>query len=279
MSKNQSVVITGASTGIGRACAVRMAERGMHVFAGVRKDEDADSVREENENIEPVKLDVTQADQIASAVQQVQERVGGAGLQGLVNNAGIGHGGPLEAIDLEELRWQFEVNVFGPQQVTQAFLPLLRKGHGRIVNMSSIGGRIAQPFMGPYTASKFALEALSDALREELAHWDLHVSIIEPGAIKTPIWDKSVNYAETAKAKLDEEMQKRYGRAIDAVQKRLEKTGESGTSPERVADAVEHALTSPRPRTRYLVGTDAKVGAFLRWLLPDRTFYGLLRRG
>ena len=275
---SKSVVITGASTGIGRACAVRLAKAGIRVFAGVRKDEDGEALREQHAGIRPLKIDVTKRDMIDDAAGQVAQQVGNEGLQGLVNNAGVGKGGPLEAIDLDDLRWQFEVNVFGQLEVTQAFLPILRQGSGRIVNMSSIGGRIAQPFMGPYTASKFALEALSDSLREELARWDLHVSVIEPGSVKTPIWEKSIGQVDETKASLTEEMQERYAKVFEGIKKRLERTGESGTSPERVADAVEHALFSARPRTRYLVGTDAKVGAFLRWLLPDRTFYNLLRR-
>lgn len=275
---SKSVVITGASTGIGRACAIRCAESGFHVFAGVRKDADAQSLESENDNITAVRLDVTQPESIRQAAELVGEKTGEDGLQGLVNNAGIGVGGPLEAIPIDDLRKQFDVNVFGLVAATQTFLPLLRKGKGRVVNMSSIGGKIAQAFMGPYTASKHAVEALSDALRIELEPHGVRVSVVEPGAIATPIWDKAKDEADSQLGQLSDEMKERYGGAVAATKRRIDETAKNATPPERVADAVMHALTAGRPRTRYLVGSDAKVGAFLRWLLPDRAFYGMLRR-
>lgn len=184
----RAVVITGASTGIGKGCALALDKLGARVFAGVRKEADGAALQAEaSERLTPVMLDVTDGDQIQAAVRLVQEGMGDAGVAGLINNAGIGVGGPLEFIDLDDLRWQMEVNVIGPMAMIRAFMPLIRQGKGRIVNISSIAGRSATPFMGPYSASKHALEALSDPLRVELRLWNIHVSLIEPGAVQTPI--------------------------------------------------------------------------------------------
>src|SRR3954465_6295104 len=195
------VLVTGASTGIGETTALGLQKAGFRVFAGVRKPEDGDRLRAAGVTVvQP--FDVTQADDIAAAARTVEEALDGTPLRGIVNNAGIGIGGPLEALDLDDFRRTIEVNTTSQLAVTKAFLPLLRKSKGRIVNMSSIGGRVAQPFAGPHIASKFALEAVSDVLRAELLGWDIDVIAIEPGTIATPIWEKSSREAENVLSKL-----------------------------------------------------------------------------
>lgn len=274
-----AVVITGASSGIGRATALRLARSGFRVYAGVRSDPDAESLRSEGlAGLAPLHLDVTDADALAAAADRVGSEVGERGLAGLVNNAGIGVGGPLEYIDLGDLRRQLEVNVVGPVAVTQAFLPLLRRGGGRVVMVGSISGRLAAPFAGPYAASKFALEALCDSLRVELAPWGLQVSLVEPGDIDTPIWDKTQRYADEAEARLPAEGRERYGEAIAHVRERLRESARNASPPSRCAEAIEHALTARRPRTRYLVGGDAVAQAWLARLLPDRLRDRLITR-
>ena len=265
-----TVVITGCSTGIGRATALQLAKRGHRVFAGVRSRSHAASLEAESPRIAGLLIDVTDAASIEAAAKQVAAELASAGLAGLVNNAGIALGGALEFLALDELRRQLEVNLIGQVAVTQAFLPLIRRGRGRIVFVSSIGGRIAQPIIGPYNASKFALEAAADALRQELRPSKLHVAVIEPGSIQTAIFEKARPYGEEMLDKLPEEGKRLYadmGRAVIDAFSRIEK---QAIPPERVARAIEHALTAPRPKTRYLVGIDARIQALLAWLLPDR---------
>jgi len=279
MSGQGAVVITGASTGIGRASARYLAERGFHVFAGVRRDEDAEALRQESAGrLTPLRVDVTDRGSIESAAREVEAAVGGEGLRGLVNNAGIGIGAPLEFIDLDELRRQLEVNVIGPIAVTQAFLALIRACRGRVVNVGSIGGRVAQPMLGPYNASKFALEALSDSLRMELAPWGIHVSLVEPGSIATAIWAKTDAYAERMIPTLGPRARELYGTAIGAVLAAARTLSKQAIAPEAVSKAIHHALTARRPRTRYLVGTDARVQAALARFVPDRARDAVLLR-
>jgi NAD(P)-dependent dehydrogenase (short-subunit alcohol dehydrogenase family) len=264
-------VITGASSGIGRACALGLARPGFHVFAGVRRAIDGEPLRQEGAGrITPLILDVTDTATIAAAAEVVAGAVGAAGLAGLVNNAGIAVAGPLELIPVDKLRQQFEVNVIGQIAVTQALLPLLRRGRGRVVNMGSIAGRMSTPFLGPYAASKFALEALTDALRVELQPWGIHVAIIEPGAIATPIWEKSLDATMTMLKDLPPQTDELYGSAIAAVEAEARAMAHSGSAPALVVRAVRHALTSPRPRTRYLVGRDARIRAAVVRIIPDR---------
>jgi NAD(P)-dependent dehydrogenase (short-subunit alcohol dehydrogenase family) len=222
-------------------------------------------------------LDVTNADHIAAAVRTVEESLDGALLSGIVNNAGIGIAGPLEAIPLDDFRRTLEVNTTAQLAVSQAFLPLLRRSRGRIVNMSSIGGRVAQPFAGPYIASKFALEAITDVLRAELIEWNIDVIAIEPGTIATPIWEKSSREADNVLANLTPEQRELYGNRLAKVAKVLERQTKRGAPPEKVAEVVEKALTAKRPKTRYLVG-DARVLLALNTLLPRRLFDRLLYR-
>lgn len=266
-----AVVITGASTGIGAACARFLADHGFQVFAGVR-DRQAGEVLANGRTLRliPIHLDVTEDTSIRNAAERVTHHLGDAGLAGLINNAGIAVGSPLEVIPIDQLRRQFEVNVFGQIAVTQAFLPLLRKGHGRIVNMGSIAGRATIPLMGPYSASKHALEALTDALRLELQHWGIQVSVIEPGAIATPIWEKSVKAAKDLEVAADSSAAIGYTELIMRIKETVGKAAERAIPPDAVVRAVVHALTAARPRTRYLVGTDAKIRAWMVKWLPDR---------
>jgi len=266
-----AVVITGASTGIGAACARFLADKGFQVFAGVR-DRRAGEVLADGRTsrLIPIHLDVTDETSIRNSVDQVTRQLGDAGLTGLINNAGVAVGSPLEMIPIDQLRRQFEVNVFGLIAVTQAFLPLLRKGHGRIVNMGSIAGRATIPVMGPYSASKFALEALTNALRLELQQWSIQVSVIEPGAVATPIWEKSIKAAKDLEARDNSPITIGYAELIMRIKETVEKAAERAIPPDAVVQAVVHALTSPRPRTRYLVGTDAKIRAWMVKRLPDR---------
>jgi NAD(P)-dependent dehydrogenase (short-subunit alcohol dehydrogenase family) len=208
---DKTVVITGASTGIGAACAWHLDRLGFTVLAGVRRMEDGEALKAQaSTRLQPIILDVTDTKSIEEARQVVAELVGARGVAGLVNNAGIAVAGPLETVPIADLRRQFEVNVIGQVAVTQAFLPLLRRGRGRIVNMGSIAGRAAMPVMGPYSASKFALEALTDALRLEVQQWGIQVSIVEPGAIATPIWTKSGTKAEELETTTSEELKTLY---------------------------------------------------------------------
>ena len=265
------VVITGASTGIGAACALHLDRLGFVVFAGVRNIEDAVVLQRQGvSGLIPLLLDVTDGSLIRQAHAIVSERVGGNGLYGLINNAGIAVVGPLEAVPISDLRRQLEINVIGQVAVTQAFLPLIRKARGRIVNMGSIAGRGAMPLMGPYAASKFALEAMTDALRLELQQWGIEVSIVEPGAIATPIWEKSGKDAADLETAMPMEMRGMYAALVAAVRKVVGEASARAIAADAVAQAVEHALTASRPKTRYLVGTDAKLRALMIKLLPDR---------
>jgi NAD(P)-dependent dehydrogenase (short-subunit alcohol dehydrogenase family) len=272
-------LVTGASTGIGEACVRWLDRGGHHVFAGVRREADADRLKaQSSERLRPLILDVIDAAAVQRARLEVERLVGSAGLGGLVNNAGIAVAGPLEYLPTDALRRQLEVNVVGQIAVTQAFLPLLRAGRGRIVLMGSIGGRMATPFLGPYCASKFALEALADSLRVELQPWGLHVTIIEPGSIATPIWTKSDSGTEEMLSRAGAGVERDYGAAMAALRRAAAETGRQGISPDVVAEVVAHALLSPKPRTRYLVGRDAKFRAVLGRLVPDRLRDRLITR-
>jgi len=266
-----AVVITGTSTGIGRGCALRLDRAGFDVFAGVRHADDGQRLRAEASNrLRPLILDVTHHAGIATAAKEVREAVGERGLAGLVNNAGVSVAGPLEFTAPDEVRRQLEVNLVGQIAVTQAFLPMIRAARGRIVNISSIGGLVANAFLGPYQASKFAMEAVTDVLRKELRPWGIHVVAIEPGTIDTEIWRKGTEAGRETLERLSPEGRELYGDSIQKLLAATEKMTRRATPPERVAEAVERALTASRPRTRYLVGTDAKVVARLARVLPDR---------
>src|SRR3954451_24470593 len=259
-----TVIVTGASTGIGRATALHLAGRGFRVLVGVRREADGAAL---GPAVEPLLLDITDAGQVAAAMA----RLGGGGRAALVNNAGVGVGGPIEMLEVDDLRRQFEVNLVGQVAMTQTALPHLRAATGRIVNIGSIGGRMALPYLGPYTASKAAVRSLTDSLRQELRQFGIMVSLIEPGAVATEIWRKGEESVDEAQATIDPEQQRLYGAAIAALPKVLQRSARQAIPPERVAKAVAHALTAERPRPRYLVGPDAHVQAALAALGPRVT--------
>ena len=278
-SSSPSVLITGASTGIGEACALELDRRGFRVFAGVRRDEDAEQLRQKaSARLLPVMLDVTNAESIAAAVEVVRAALGQQGLLGLVNNAGLAVPGPLELLPIDQLRRQFEVNVFGQIAVTQAFLPMLRLARGRIVMISSISGRVAAPFVGPYAASKHALEALSDSLRVELRRWGITVSLIEPGNVKTPIWEKSRAWAQEMAQQIPPQGDQLYGPDLRAVEAVTAKMALRGMPVRRVVGVVVHALTARRPKTRYPVGFQTRLSIQVLKFLPVGLRDWLVRR-
>ncbi len=273
-NRHKAILITGASTGIGQACALHLDRLGFTVYAGVRTEKDADSLdKQGSERLIPVFLDITDPGSIQVAGQDLSDDLKEHGLYGLVNNAGIVVAGPLEYLPLPELRKQFEINVFGQMAVTQKFLPLLRQGQAsfgdaRIVNMSSISGRSALPYAGAYSASKHALEALSDSLRLELAPWGIKVSIIEPGAVITPLWDKSETKAKAIFKKISAKGNQLYGPIMERVQHHANESQKKGMTPEEVTKATTHALTAKSPKIRYLVGQDAQLRTWIN-RLPD----------
>lgn len=262
MSAPHGIVVSGASTGIGWATVALLAQRGYVAFAGVRSESDAARLRAAHENIRPVFLDVTDEASIARAVGEVT--ASGTPLLGVVSNAGIALGGPLERLPIAELRRQFEVNVFGAMAVVQAVLPHLPSKRGRIVFVGSIAGRLAVPYVAAYSASKFALRALSDALRNELAPDGLAVSLIEPGSVRTPIWRKG---RDRLVESLGTHARPHYYRALEGVLRQAEAEERTGIPPERVARVVLDALTARRPRANYLVGS-AKAGSVVAMLPP-----------
>ena len=272
----RAVLITGTSTGIGKACALYLDSIGFNVFAGVRREADGNALRKNaSGRLIPVLIDITDSESIDSALKFISGKVGGAGLAGLVNNAGINAGGIglLEFLPIAEIRYLLEVNIIGHIAVTQAFLPLIRKGHGRIVNMGSIAGIMPQPYLAPYSASKAALEAITDSLRLELKPWRIPVSIIEPGIVYTPMWDKAETEAAIKVKNFPQEAFDLYGPTINEVveilknKKRIKMVA---VSIDVVARTVARALTAKRPGIRYIVGWDARFAAFLTWALPHR---------
>ncbi len=280
MSDSQpAVVITGASTGIGEACAKLLVEKGFFVFGSVRKTEDAERLQAQfGKNFAPLFFDVTDAEAVSRAAKEVEGWLSGRTLAGLVNNAGIAVPGPLLHVPIADLRRQLEVNLIGQMQVTQAFAPLLGARDpqggppGRIVNMSSVAGKAAMPFFGPYNASKFGLEGLSDALRRELTAYGIKVVVIEPGMISTPIWDKAENGPFAA---FDDTI---YGPAARRVQKWAVKEGRAAVGPEQVAEAVLRALTAARPPLRMLVLGKRALSHYAQRLLPARLMDWLVAR-
>jgi len=250
----KSVLVTGASSGIGRATALALAQRGFTVYAGTRTTLDY-------EGVTPITLDVTNADHV--------EALRGLPLDAVVNNAGIAVISPLETLPLDELRRQLEVNTIGQLAVIQACLPSLRERKGRIVNMSSIAGRVAFPLYGPYSASKFALAALNDTLRLEL-HGDVHVALIEPGTVATPIWQRTLDATELPTG--------RYAKIAESLRGMALEAGETGMPASVVANAVVHALTARKPRTRYVLGGSARAEATLARFAPTKAFDYLIRR-
>ena len=273
------VVVTGASTGIGNACALHLDRIGFRVFAGVRRDEDAERLRAQaSERLTPVKLDVTDAESIRAAADQVTTALAGEPLSGLVNNAGIAVSGPVEYLPIEEVRKQLEVNFIGQVAVTQAFLPLLRRSRGRVVNIGSVGGEVALPFLSPYAASKHALEGFSDSLRREVRSLGVHVSVVRPGAIQSSIWERGNAAADEVLGRVPPEALEVYGDAVRGARAAANQRAQEAIPAQEVADVVEHALMADRPKTRYVVGRVGKAMVALERWLPDRVFDRLVAR-
>lgn len=248
------------------------------MFAGVRRTADGRSLAATASTITPVILDVTKPAHITRAVKTLQKALGRGGLQALVNNAGIAVAGPLEFLPMEELRYQMEVNFIGQVALTQACLPLLRVGRGRVVNVSSISGKVAAPLLAPYSASKFALEAFTDGLRRELHPWDLPVVSVVAGSIATPIWEKTVGTANRMRGDLPRRAESLYGPMMQRGYQRAQHSAERGLPVDAFASLLERILLAPRPRTRYIIGQGTWLAATLARLLPDRWMDRLLRR-
>ncbi|HKZ12219.1 MAG TPA: SDR family oxidoreductase [Solirubrobacterales bacterium] len=273
----KTALVTGSSSGIGRATVRRLDAAGWKVFAGVRKEEDAAALREESSSrLEPLLLDVTDAEAIAAAAERIEGEPGG--LDGLVDNAGGAVAGPLEALPIEDFRRQIELNLTAQVAVTQAMLPAIRTARGRVVMVSSVGGRVALPLTGAYHAAKFGLEAVGDSLRQELAPWGIRVVLIEPGSIDTPIWSRGEEDAERMLANSTPRMRELYEATIERYREVVRETAERGIPADKVAARVQHALEAPRPRSRYLIGIDAQVMARLRPIVPTPVFDWVIAR-
>ncbi|QIB48240.1 SDR family oxidoreductase [Streptomyces aureoverticillatus] len=269
----RAVVITGASSGLGRHCALHLAGHGFRVFAGVRRAEDGERLREEatSSRLRPVILDVTDENSIRAAEAEVAEEAGAQGIWALVNNAGTCVSAPLECVPPAQLRQQLDTNVVGPLAVTQAFLPHLRRTRGRIVNVTSGLGSIASPYLGAYATGQFAKEGMTDALRRELRPLGVTVCLIQPGAIDTPIWNKVRETGNEVFGHVPRPLADLYRPTFERfLQANEARAHASRTSPEDFARGVRHALTAARPKTRYRIGTDAQAAAALSRLLPDR---------
>jgi NAD(P)-dependent dehydrogenase (short-subunit alcohol dehydrogenase family) len=273
-----AVLVTGASSGIGRACALHIDGLGHRVFAGVRTQSAAESLRRAaSDRLTPVMLDVTDAGAIDAAVESIDSTLDGRGLVGVVNNAGVARGGPIEYLPIEEWRTQLEVNVIGQVAVTQAMMPLLRRGRGRLVFIGSIGGRVGTPLLSPYAASKFALGGIAESLRHELRPFGLRVVLVEPGAVKTDIWEKGRRYADEMEQVLPPQATSLYGDAIAGLRRSIDQQDRMGIPPEQVAKVAARALFSTRPRARYLVGRDAQAAGVIARLLPDSAKDAIVR--
>lgn len=269
------VLITGTSSGIGRATVVHLASLGFDVIAGVRSAADVESVEAlAPERITGVVLDVTDP----RAPDAVRDLAARGGLFGLVNNAGTTVQGPIERLTAEQLRAQLEVNLVGPVALTSALIPALRESRGRVVNVSSIGGRMALPFVAPYNISKWGLEAFSDSLRMEVKPFGIEVCVIQPGSVKTEIWRKGEEEGRAMIEALPAPDRERYGRRLEGMLKTARRTATRGVEPLSVAEAIAHALTANRPQTRYLVGSDARLQATLKAVLPDRVMDAVVAR-
>jgi NAD(P)-dependent dehydrogenase (short-subunit alcohol dehydrogenase family) len=274
-----TALITGTSTGIGEACVALLATKGWTVYAGVRREPDGQRlVATHTGDIRPVTLDVTNRDHIEGVVDELAGTLGDGGLQGLVNNAGVGVGGPVEILPEDAWRFVFDANFFGIVALTRAALPLLRRGRGRVVHIGSIGGRIASPGVAPYSASKHALEALAEASRIEFALGGspVRVALVEPGAVVTPIWDKADDSVDALERLFDDDERAEYGWMVDQARGFVDEGRRTGVPPSKVAEAVEHALTASRPKLRYLVGPDAKIAGHVIARLPDRARQALV---
>ncbi len=278
-TSQKSAVITGTSSGIGRSCVARMSRAGWQVFAGVRKEADRENLRKDfAANVCPVLIDVENEASITAAAADIERQLSGRGLDGLVNVAGIGMVRPIESATMQDLRRIFDVNFFGQVAIIQAFSRLLRKQRGRLVNITTVGVNIAIPFGGLLNASKSAFAKLSDTLRLEMHPLGVRVIAIEPGSIATPAVDKTLGDLEKVILSLPAESQAIYGARMRKMGQRGYTMEKNGSSPDVVAAAVHHALTSSRPRIRYRVGKHAKLLATLPKILPERLMDALLHR-
>lgn len=276
-SNKGAVVITGTSTGLGRATALLLDKKGYRVFAGVRTDKDAESLKQAaSGDLTPIIMDITKAEQIKSASEFVSSAVGDEGLFGLVNNAIVAVDGPLECVAIDDLRWQFEVGVIGLIAVTQALLPTIRKAKGRIINISAIAGRLSMPFFGPLIASKFAVEALTDSFRMELRSSGVEVLSILPDSMNTEVSDKVEASYQRTLANMSPEAKAVYGKNFRIFMEDVVKGNREGMPPEKVANVIFEALEARKPKRQYVV-TDFKwqlrLGALLKRLLPYQYFY------
>ena len=277
--RRKSVVITGASSGIGRASVAQMVAHGWQVFATVRKPADGEKLRADfPQNVAPIILDVRDRAAISAAAAAVSSQLDGRGLDGLVNVAGVGVIRPVEYVSAEDMRNIFEINVFGQVEVSEAFLPSIRKAKGRIVNISSVGAHFGIPFGGLLNGSKGAFGLLSDAMRLELRPFGIAVSTIEPASIRTPAVDKTLGDVEGVIRRLPARGAEEYGGMLREANKRAYEKEMKGSSPDVVARAVHHALTADRPRARYRVGKGSLLLSILPVILPDRLLDGLLLR-
>jgi NAD(P)-dependent dehydrogenase (short-subunit alcohol dehydrogenase family) len=265
----KKIIITGASTGIGAATALDLAKRGHQVFACVRKTQDGERLLSLNNTISILEMDVTREDSIQQSFEIFSKDKKNHEVV-LINNAGIAVSGPVESVSLNDFRKQFEVNFFGLIAVTQKFLPLIRKTRGRVINVSSIAGRVASPFLGPYAASKFAVEGLNDSLRREMIPFGVQVVLIEPGPIQTPIWEKGLGQKDAIRGALAADQIEVYGSYIDLFQEAVEKIVSTAEPVERVLEAMREAVESESPQHRYLVGKEAQLSGFLSSILPSR---------
>ncbi|MEH2382469.1 MAG: SDR family oxidoreductase [Nostoc sp.] len=275
-SQKGAVLITGTSTGVGQAAALLLDKKGYRVFATVRRQKDAESLKQEaSENLTPILMDITKGEEIKFAAEIVSKAVGDEGLIGLVNNAGLLLDGPVEYLAIDDLKWQFEVNVFGQIAVTQAFLPFIRKAKGRIINIGSTGGQISVPFISALCASKFALEAFTDALRMELDPWGIEVILVEPGSIASAAPDKVEESLRKNFANMSPEAKGMYGDAYKFFVEGLIRSNRTGMPPEQVAGAILEALEASKPKTRYFLSkyqTSLMLNLISKKLLPDRSF-------
>ena len=266
--RRELIVVTGASTGMGAATARELARRGFHVLAGVRRDIDADALR--GDGIEPHILDITVESDVAAIAERVENDPQGLPLRALINNAGIAINAPVEALPIAEWRWQFEVNLFGHIAMIQALMPSLLRSSGTVVNISSIGGKVALPTYSAYAGSKFAMEALSDSMRREVSRLGVKVVVIEPGAVKTAMAERGVATADRLKDGMTADQRERYGDLIDAMSSLARSFDKDGVSAERAAKVIATAATASRPRTRYTIGRDAALLARLSRVVSDR---------
>jgi NAD(P)-dependent dehydrogenase (short-subunit alcohol dehydrogenase family) len=270
-----TVLVTGAARGIGRATALRLADGGWDVIAGVRGADDGETLAQERPGrITPLILDITDDSHVAALDSALPAR-----LDAVVNNAGVVVGGPIEAVPLSELRRQLEVNVVGQAAVTQAVLPRLRNAKGRLVFVSSVSGLVATPMSGPYNASKFALEGLADALRMELAPWGIRVVLVEPAQTDTDLWRRADTDLEEAVASLSPQHRDLYAKHIARFRKSIPRSQRMAAPTDGVAATIERALTTRRPRARYVVGTTARAQALLASLTPTVLLDMALRAG